>query len=102
MKVYISAPISGYDLEGRKEFFQAVEEFVRACGHQPVNPMGGIDTDNPPVKEECMKADITDLLTCDAMLQVGDWQNSKGCMTELNVAEACGIKVFRIKEAEHE
>lgn len=102
MRVYISAPISGYDLEGRKEFFQAAEEFVRACGHQPVNPMGDIDTDDPPAKEECMKADIADLLKCDAMLQIGDWAKSRGCMTELDVAQACGIKVFRIKEVGHE
>lgn len=38
-KIYISAPINGYDLNERKRFFEQKEEEIKALGYIPVNPM---------------------------------------------------------------
>lgn len=93
-KVYISAPITGYDLKERKEYFASKAEWLRDLEFEPVNPMADIDIGNPPPREDCMKRDIKMLLDCTAMILFGDWQNSEGCNLEMLVAKQCGIWVF--------
>ena len=37
-KIYISAPISGYDLTERKALFSQMEDILAEEGYKPVNP----------------------------------------------------------------
>lgn len=97
MKIYISAPITGYDLQERKEFFAAMASLLRDLGQTPVNPMESIDVSNPPAHSEAMRRDIAMLLDCDAILLLGEWWNSEGCVVEKMVAETCGIKVIGLE-----
>ncbi len=39
LKTYISAPITGYDVEKRKRYFQQVANQLEEHGFTPVNPM---------------------------------------------------------------
>ena len=92
-KIYISAPIEGYNYEERKAFFKEKEEQIKIGGLcVPVNPLkNGVspyaDT------EEHLKADLKMLLECDEMHLYGDITKSAGCRIEWQVAKACGIRI---------
>ena len=92
MKVYISLPITGLDLEVQKLVAEQAAERIRAMGDEPVNPF---DVPYPPnigsLTEEQLWAyymgrDIEQLLLCDAIYFCNGWQKSKGCNIEYLVA----------------
>lgn len=92
-RVYLSAPISGYDLEERRETFMKMEVNLRGRGYDTFNPMGdhwkeGVTT------YDYMKKDLKELLECDAILLMEGWQRSAGCKCELEVAVSIGIDVW--------
>lgn len=92
MKVYISGPISGHNIEERKAAFARVKAILEGAGHEVFNPMeNGLDHDAPT--SEHMKADIKALLECDCIYMMKRWNHSAGCQTEILVAMACGIAV---------
>ena len=78
MKVYISLPITGHDIEeveARCIFAKAVLE---RKGHTPVSPLD-IDHSDPDFYEAVIGTDITALLCCDAVVFLDGWRESKGC-----------------------
>ena len=92
-KVYLSLPISGYDLEERKETALAMEVKLRGRGYDVCSPLGdgwveGLSTN------EYMERDIRMLLDCCAVIFLEGWNKSAGCHTELCVAMACGKEVW--------
>lgn len=90
-KVYISAPITGYDLNERRKMFAQWAQMLVDAGCEPVNPMEKGLPDSAPYKEH-MKADIANLLKCDGYILHKSWPESRGCKCEESVAAACGIK----------
>lgn len=89
-KIYISAPINGYDLNERKRFFEQKEEEIKALGYIPVSPMrNGVPYDAPV--SEHFKADLKLLLDCDEVWFYGNINESKGCLLEWRTAYACNI-----------
>ena len=81
MKVYISLPITGRDIEeveARCIFAKAVLE---KKGHTPVSPLD-IDHSDPDFYEAVIGTDITALLCCDAVVFLDGWRESKGCTLE--------------------
>ena len=81
MKVYISLPITGHDIEeveARCIFAKAV---LKKKGHTPVSPLDV--SDNPDASyAEHMGRDISALLECDAVVFLDGWRESKGCTLE--------------------
>ena len=92
-RVYISAPISGYDLEERRKTFADMEQRLTAKGYEVCNPMKNGLPDESPTQAH-MKRDIEMLLTCDAILLLNGWNRSAGCKCELDVAVAIGLDVY--------
>lgn len=91
LKTYISAPITGYDVEKRKRYFQQVANQLAEHGFTPVNPMkNGIPVTASHATH--MRADIHLLLTCRYIVQALDSASSHGCDIEEQVADACGIQ----------
>lgn len=92
-KIYLSLPISGYDIDERRETALAMEVRLRGAGYDVFNP-----TENglPPTAttNEHMKRDLEALLTCDAIFLMRGWNRSAGCKCELDVAVAIGIDVM--------
>lgn len=91
-RIYISLPISHYDLEERKQYAQKVEDALSHF-YEVVNPLkNGIPEDAD--WRVHMKKDLQDLLTCDAIYLCKDWEKSKGCKLEFDVATTCNIQHF--------
>lgn len=86
MKVYISLPITGHDIEeveARCIFAKAVLE---KKGHTPVSPLD-LDHRDPEFYEAVIGTDITALLCCDAVVFLDGWRASLGCRLEHAAAE---------------
>lgn len=92
-RVYLSAPISGYDLAERKHTFAAMEKKLRVRGYDVCNPMG-TQWESGLTAHDYMRKDIEMLLTCDAIMLMDGWNKSAGCHTELCVAIAIGIEIW--------
>ena len=93
MKVYISLPITGHDIEeveARCIFAKAVLE---KKGHAPVSPLDV--SDNPDASyAEHMGRDISALLCCDAVVFLEGWEASRGCRLEHAAAEIYGKRII--------
>lgn len=92
-KVYMSLPISGYDISERQQTAKAMEIKLRERGYDVFNPLeNGLPTSAST--NEHMKADIKALLECDAIMFMQGFNRSAGCYTELTVAMAIGLEVW--------
>ena len=92
-RVYLSLPISGYDIDERCKTSECMEEKLLELGFEVFNPMkNGL----PRFACTCehMKADLKALLDCDAVLFMHGFNHSAGCYTELTVAMAIGLEVW--------
>ena len=91
-RVYISLPISHYDLEERREYAQRVEDMLSHF-YSVVNPLKNGLPEDADWKVH-MRKDIQDLLTCDAIFMCNGWEMSSGCKLEFDVATSCGLEVL--------
>ena len=99
MKIYISIPITGCDIDTQRTKAAEIADKIRALGHKPVNPF---DTPQPPAglsdKERYayfMGEDIKRLIMCDAIYMSAGWTKSKGCKAEYEVAGCYNLTRFR-------
>ena len=96
MKIYISIPITGYDLQERKQYAEDVRSRL-----QQIYPDGEIITPfdvNPDTSlpyEELIGKDIAALLTCDMVYVCNGSNHSKGCRLERYDALIYGIIIAR-------
>jgi hypothetical protein len=93
MKIYISLPITGHDIdevEARCIFTKAV---IEKKGHIPISPLD-VSSDPDATYAQHMGNDIAALLECDAVLFLEGWQLSKGCRLEYEVARIYQLKNF--------
>ena len=100
-KIYISSPITGYNLNERHKFFARIENELTILGYKAVNPMAKPMPDSVPYTEQ-MKEDLRLLLGCDGIVVPNRWRCSKGCETERRVADACGIPVVGVIGEAHD
>lgn len=93
MKIYISLPITGYDLDERKHYADTVKRGLLLGGFESVTPFEVCPEPDKPYSYY-MGRDIEALLECDCIYLTQGWQHSKGCRAERAVAEIYGIKVI--------
>lgn len=98
MRIYISIPMSGRDLDTQRAVATEAAERIKSLGHEPVNPF---DTpEAPPGMDDNTKyayymgEDVKRLLACDAIYMCSGWTESKGCMAELLVADIYNLKHY--------
>lgn len=98
MKIYISIPISGCDIEQQRGTASKIAEIIKRMGHEPVNPF-----DTPQAPEEWnsdekyayyMGEDIKRLLLCDAVYVCNGWKHSRGCRAEVRLARIYHLSVY--------
>ena len=93
MKIYISLPITGHDIEEVEASCIYASGVIQAKGHTPVSPLD-ISPDPDADYAEHMGNDIEALLCCDAVLFMENWSTSKGCRLENAAAEIYDKQVF--------
>ena len=96
-RVYISGPISGHNLEERRNAFRQAQLMLEAQGYETFNPMeNGLPPD--ATTHEHMHRDLAELTREDkpyhAIYLLHRWTHSKGCQVEFAVATAIGLKVI--------
>lgn len=84
MKTYISGPMTGIP-DFNFPAFHAVAKKLRDNGVEVVNPAEL----NPTGTSwgDCMRRDITELMTCHTILMLKGWQKSEGAKLERYIAE---------------
>ena len=93
MKIYISLPITGHDIEEVEASCIYASGVIQAKGHTPVSPLD-ISPDPDATYSEHMGNDIEALLNCDAVLFMENWRTSKGCRLENAAAEIYDKEIF--------
>lgn len=91
MRVYIAGPMSGIQALNFPAFHAAAAR-LRAEGFDVVNP-AEINPDPAAGWEACMRADIAQLITCDAIALLPGWQRSRGATLEHHIATALGLAI---------
>lgn len=97
MKIYISLPITGHDIEEVEATCIYASGVIQAKGHTPVSPLD-ISPDPDATYARHMGNDIEALLQCDAVLFMPGWRESKGCRLENAAAGIYGKQVFYFLE----
>ena len=93
-RIYLSLPISGYDIEERRATAQKMEDKLLADGWQSVaNPLknGLPATASTPAH---MRRDYQMMLECDAVMFMRKWNRSAGCHDEFLFAVDCGLELY--------
>lgn len=89
-RVYIAGPMSGCHDLNRAAFADA-EEALQGDG---VNPHQVCEVRGLTKYEDCMRADLRALLSCDAVLMLPGWEQSRGARHEHETAMICGIPIY--------
>jgi hypothetical protein len=95
-RIYIAGPMTGLP-ELNFPAFHAAAKALRAQGHHVENP-AEINADPKAQWLDCMRADIARLVTCDAVLMLPGWQNSRGALVEHGLAVGLGLQVLHARE----
>lgn len=90
MRIYVAGPMTGLP-ELNFPAFHAASARLRAAGHVVVNP-AEINADPAAGWEQCMRADIAQLVTCDALAHLAGWEQSRGASLEHYIAERLGMR----------
>ena len=93
MKIYVSLPITGVDIEQVEASCIYAAAVLEKKGHTPVSPLE-LGHKDPEDYEAVIGTDITALLCCDAVLFLDGWETSKGCRLENAAAEIYDKQVF--------
>lgn len=90
-RAYIAGPMTGHPELNFPAFHRAAA-FFRAQGVEVVNP-AEINADPSAGWIECMRNDIRELVTCDAILMLPGWERSKGASLEHHIARQLELRV---------
>lgn len=89
MRVYIAGPMTG--IEGLNfDAFHAAAARLRGIGHVAINP-AEINPDPNAGWNACMREDIRELVTCDAIALLPGWEKSRGATLEHHIGMALGM-----------
>ncbi|MEN2672595.1 DUF4406 domain-containing protein [Herbaspirillum huttiense] len=90
-RIYIAGPMSGLPELNFPAFHAAAAE-LRAQGYDVVNP-AEINADPTAGWVACMRLDIAQLVTCDQIMMLPGWENSRGATLELHIAQMLEMPV---------
>lgn len=96
-RCYLAGPMSGIEALNFPAFHVAAAR-LRATGLEVINP-AEIVPDQTAKWEDCMRADIAALVTCDRIALLPGWQKSRGATLEHHIATALGMEVVHLEGA---
>lgn len=93
-KIYISIPITGFDIEEQKKKANWYKRLL-AAKYEVITPFDiNQDANEGKPYSYYMGKDIEALLECDAIFLSPGWVDSKGCTAEYEVAKIYGLKII--------
>lgn len=92
-KVYVSIPITGEDYNSQRDHACVVIKELKRQGYDVVTPFDIVKSVTTPYNEAMGKC-VAALLECEAIYLCKDWQKSKGCSAELQIALIYGLGVM--------
>lgn len=98
MKIYISLPITGQEMETVETRCMLAKGYITGRGHAPVSPLD-LQPDPAAPYPKLMANCIEALMQCDAACFLKGWECSKGCRLEWHAADIYGIE--RYYDLEH-
>ena len=84
MKIYIAGPMSGIKDYNRPAFHAAAAK-LRAKGHEVVSPAELITDANYTTWSAAMRVCIAAMMTCDRVMTLPGWSQSKGARIEIEL-----------------
>lgn len=99
-RIYVAGPMTGLP---HRNFpaFHAAAAHLRTYGYTVINP-AEINPDHTISWEDCMRKDISELVTCACIYLLPGWQNSKGATLEHHIADRLGMHIIHAPlTAEH-
>lgn len=100
--VYICGPITNMP-DFNRPLFAKVEQALIDNNFGPINPHNLCthhvkELQGEELWQACMKTVIAELVKCDVLLLLPDWQNSRGAKIERNLANDLGIPVKHLSD----
>ena len=93
-KVYIAGPMTGYP-DFNRPAFRTAASILREMDLDVVCPA---DFQQGDQWEELMKHAIPQMLSCDRVVLLGEWERSRGARLEAFIAREVGMKVETLGE----
>ena len=93
MRVYISGQITSLTQDTYRKAFNKATIEIGENGHEPVDP-SLLGKPEQHSWHYYMKKAIPQLLECDAIYMLNDWEKSKGATLERTIAQALDMGVF--------
>lgn len=93
IKIYISLPITGHDIEEVKSRAKAIKRDLSSEWSEVITPFDVCPEQDLPYSFY-MGRDIEALLNCDAVFFTKDWESSRGCRLEHAAAEIFSKRIF--------
>lgn len=90
IRIYLAGPMTGLPELNFPAFHRAAAS-LRASGHEVVNP-AEINVDPEKGWHACMRADIAELVTCDAIALLPGFERSRGARLERHIALELGMR----------
>ncbi len=91
-RIYLSGPMTGIPDNNFPAFHEWAAR-LRADGFDVVSPA---EIQEAGTWELCLRADLRELATCDAIALMPGWEGSKGAHLELHVAHRLGMRVMHL------
>lgn len=95
-RVYLAGPMSGLPELNFPAFHRAAAN-LRAQGFDVVNP-AEINSDPDAKWEDCMRADIAQLVTCEGIALLPGWERSRGAKLEAHIAQELGLRPIYLQQ----
>lgn len=93
MKIYISLPITGHDIEKVKARADMIKRLISSEWNEVLTPFDVCPEKNK-THSYYMGRSIETLLECDAIYMAAGWEKSAGCTLEYNAASLYGKHIF--------
>ena len=96
-RVYIAGPMTGHE-DWNFPAFNAAADALREAGYEPVNPAEAFGGDVTRSHAEYMREACRQLATCQGILYLDGWRESKGAVFEASIAHVLGMEFYVRKE----
>lgn len=91
-RVYVAGPMTGMP-ELNFPAFHAEANRLRNAGYEVANP-AEINPDIGAKWQDCMRADIEQLVRCDAIVLLPGWEKSRGATLEHHIAKQLDLEIY--------